>query len=96
MGWVNVIRFPAGYGIFSLRHRIQTALETTQTATELVPGALSLGLKRPGREADHFSPSSAEVRNPWNYTSTPQNVFMAWDLVKNRDYFTFTIAILLQ
>jgi hypothetical protein len=35
------------------------------------PGALSLGLKRPGREADHSPPSSAEVKNAWSYTSTP-------------------------
>jgi len=27
-----------------------------------VPGALSLGVKRPDREADHLSPSSAEVK----------------------------------
>jgi hypothetical protein len=33
--------------------------------------ALSLGLKRPGREADHSSPSSAEVKKVWSYTSTP-------------------------
>jgi hypothetical protein len=34
-------------------------------------GALSLGVKRPGRETDHSSPSSAEVKNAWRYTSTP-------------------------
>jgi hypothetical protein len=28
----------------------------------LVPGALSLGVKRPGCEADHSPPSSAEVK----------------------------------
>jgi hypothetical protein len=28
----------------------------------LVPGALSLGVKRPGRKADHSPPSSAEVK----------------------------------
>jgi hypothetical protein len=28
-----------------------------------VPGALSLGVKRPGREADYSPPSSAEVKN---------------------------------
>jgi len=33
------------------------------------PGALSLGVKRPGREADHSPPSSAEVKNAWSYTS---------------------------
>jgi hypothetical protein len=31
---------------------------------------LPLGVKRPGREADHSPPSSAEV-NEWSYTSTP-------------------------
>jgi hypothetical protein len=34
-------------------------------------GALSVGIKRPGREADHSPPSSAEVKIVWNYTSTP-------------------------
>jgi hypothetical protein len=36
-----------------------------------VPGDLSLGVKRPGREADHLPPSVAEVKNAWRYTSTP-------------------------
>jgi len=30
----------------------------------------SLGLKRPWREADN-SPSSAEIKNAWSYTSIP-------------------------
>jgi hypothetical protein len=42
-----------------------------QPLIEWVPGALSLGLKQPGREADHSPPSSAEVKNAWRYTSTP-------------------------
>jgi hypothetical protein len=33
--------------------------------------ALSLGVKRSGREADHSPPSRAEVKNAWRYTSTP-------------------------
>jgi len=37
-----------------------------------VPGALSLRVKWPGREADHSPSSSAEVKNAWSYTSTPQ------------------------
>jgi hypothetical protein len=36
-------------------------------------GGSSLG----GREADHSPPTSAEVKNTWIYTSTPQHVFMA-------------------
>jgi hypothetical protein len=34
-------------------------------------GAPSLGVKRPGREADHSPPASAEVNKMWIYTSTP-------------------------
>jgi hypothetical protein len=34
-------------------------------------GALSLGVKRPGREADHSPPASAEIKNAWVYTSAP-------------------------
>jgi len=36
-----------------------------------LPGPLSMGLKRPGCEADHSPPSSPEVKYAWNYTSTP-------------------------
>jgi len=43
----------------------------------MVPGALSLGIKLPGREANHSPPSSSEVKN-------------AWSLVKYRDNLTFT------
>jgi hypothetical protein len=41
-----------------------------------------LGVKRPGREADHSSPSSVDVKNAWRYASTPQYAFMAWCCVK--------------
>jgi hypothetical protein len=42
----------------------------------------------PGGKAYHSPPSSAEVKNAWSYTSTPQYIFMTWCLVKHRD-FTF-------
>jgi hypothetical protein len=58
----------------------------------MVPGTLSLEVKRPGREADHPPPSSAEVENAWSYTSTPQYVFMVWCLVKHRDNFIFYVG----
>jgi len=32
-----------------------------------------VGLRRPWREADHSSPSSAEVKNEWSFTSTLAN-----------------------
>jgi hypothetical protein len=73
---------------FCASHRM--ALGSIQPSIQWVPGALSLGVKRPGREADHSPPSSAEV-NVWSYTSTPLYAFMAWCLVKHRDNFTFTL-----
>jgi hypothetical protein len=39
------------------------ALGPTKPHIEWVPGALSLRVKRPGREADNSLPSSAEVKN---------------------------------
>jgi hypothetical protein len=49
-------------GIFLFTTASRTALEPTQPPIQWVPGALSLGVKRPGREADHSSPSNAEVK----------------------------------
>jgi hypothetical protein len=35
-----------------------------------VPGALSIGVKKPTHKADHPSPFNAEIMNVWSYTST--------------------------
>jgi hypothetical protein len=40
-------------------------------------GAVSPGIKRPGSEADHPPPASAEVKKMWIYTSTVPYTFMA-------------------
>jgi hypothetical protein len=55
------VRFPAGARNFLFTTASRTALEPTQFPIQWVPEALSLGVKRPGREADHSPPSSAEV-----------------------------------
>jgi hypothetical protein len=39
------------------------ALGSTLPPIQWVPGALSVGIKRPGRECDHSPPSSDEVGN---------------------------------
>jgi hypothetical protein len=94
-GWtIGVLGFDSrrGLGIFLFTTASRTALEPTQPLIQWVPGSLSLGVKRPGREADHSLPSSAEVKNAWSYTSTPQYVFMASCLVQHRDNFTFTLS----
>jgi hypothetical protein len=38
-------------------------LGSTQPPIHWVTGALSRGVKRPGREEEHSSPSSADVKN---------------------------------
>jgi len=40
----------------------------------------------------HPPQSSAEIKNAWSYTSTPQYIFIVWYLVKARYNFTFTIS----
>jgi hypothetical protein len=49
----------------------RTALGPTQPPFQWLSGALSLGVKRLVRGADHSPPSSAEVKNAWSYTSIP-------------------------
>jgi hypothetical protein len=57
-------------GIFLFTTASRTALGLTQPPIQWVPGALSPGVKWPGREADRSPPSSAEVKNAWSYTSS--------------------------
>jgi hypothetical protein len=59
-----------GLGIFLFTTASRPTLGPTQPPVQWVPGALSLGVKRPRREAEHSPPSSAEVKNAWSYTST--------------------------
>jgi hypothetical protein len=53
---------PSGAGNFSLRHHVQTDPGAHPTSYPKVTGDLPLGVKRPGREGDHSTPSSAEVK----------------------------------
>jgi hypothetical protein len=56
------VRIPAGgLGILLFDTVSRSALGPTQPPIRWVPGALSLGVKRLGREADHSPPSNAEV-----------------------------------
>jgi hypothetical protein len=62
---------------FSFLHVVQTGSGAHQPHIQWIPGALSPVIKRSGREADHSTPSNAEVKNTWVYTFTPPYVFMA-------------------
>jgi hypothetical protein len=56
---------------FLSRHRVQTGSGAHSAPIEWVPKALSLGVKRPGRESDHSPPSSAEVECMELYDHSP-------------------------
>jgi hypothetical protein len=64
-----------GSRIFSTSSR--PVLGPTQPPIKWLSWALSLGVKRPGRETDHSPPVSAEVKKTWIYTSIPTYAFMA-------------------
>jgi hypothetical protein len=80
-----VVRVPAGAGNFSLHHRVQIGSGAQPVSYPMGTGALSLGLKRPGREADHSPTSSAEIKNAWSYTALPQHAFVTWCSVKAQE-----------
>jgi hypothetical protein len=80
----SAVGIATGYGLDgrgSILGRDKTCLFSTASRIALGPssllpngyrGALSPGVKRPGREADNSPPTSAEVKNTWIYT----HVFM--------------------
>jgi hypothetical protein len=53
---------------------------------EGVPGSLPPGIKRPGREADHSPPSSAEFKNSPSMSS--------WRLVQHRGKYILFLSYL--
>jgi hypothetical protein len=58
------VRSPVGAKIFPLVSASRPALGPTQPPVKWVQGVLSPGVKaRPGLDADHSHPSSAEVKN---------------------------------
>jgi hypothetical protein len=56
------VRSPEEAGNFLFTIASITAVGPTQPPIQWIPGALSLGVKRPRRETDHSLPTSAEVK----------------------------------
>jgi hypothetical protein len=69
-------RMIGGWEFFS-RHHVQPSSGAHPDSYPMGTGALSLEVKRPGRETNHSPPSSAEVKNAWNYPFTSQYAFRA-------------------
>jgi hypothetical protein len=66
--WVNV----KGKKLFlylTKHHAIKTYWDGALGGSGQPPIQWVAGVKRPGREADHSPPSSAEVMNAWNMSS---------------------------
>jgi len=53
----------------SLLQNFQTGSESLPASYSLDTGCSFSGVKRPGHEADHEPPSSAEYQNEWRYNS---------------------------
>jgi hypothetical protein len=72
----------------------RSSQEYNQTPIQWGPGALSQGVKWPGREADHSHQYIAEIKNggaipPLLRTSS----WLSASLIKHRDTFIFTLQI---
>jgi hypothetical protein len=95
-GWtIGILGFDPrrGLGIFLFTTASRTALGPTQTPIQWVPGGLSLEVKRPGREANHSRPSSAEVEERVElYLHSPNTSPWRGAQLKHRDNFTFTFT----
>jgi len=70
-------------GFFSLCHQVQTSSGAHPASCPMCKGASSSEVKRPEREANHSPPFSVKIKYGWNYTSTPQCIFMAWCIIKH-------------
>jgi hypothetical protein len=82
--------FPQGLGIFLFTTASRQALEPTQPVIQRVTVALSLGVKRPWREADHSPPYSAEVKECMKiYLHSYNTPSWRGAQLKHRDNFTF-------
>jgi hypothetical protein len=76
---------------FPLLHVVQTGSGACLASHPVGTGGSFPGVKLPRREADHWSPTSAEIKNTWIYISTFPYVF-----IKHRDNFTCSLSLSLM
>jgi len=61
----------SGYTLSSSPKHPHELCSSTRHPTQQIPGTLHLRVKWQGHEDNHSPPSSAQLRNEWQYTSTP-------------------------
>jgi hypothetical protein len=90
------VRFSAGAGDFSLHHRVQNGSGAHPPSYSMGTRGSFVGVKWPGREADHSPHLVPRSKNAWSYTSTPpirlHGVVLC--LEKQRDNFIWLSIIL--
>jgi hypothetical protein len=90
--WAPKLGFDFRVGtVFKFSIASTKALEPTQSPIKLVADAVSLGVKRQGREADHSPPSSADVKNVGALRRLSIGLH---GTVKKRDSFLYVILFL--
>lgn len=72
-----LIRFLAHVRDFSHIRSVQSGFEPTPPLMHSLPGYASPTLKQPGREGEHSTGSSVNVKNAYSYTSAPPYAFTA-------------------
>jgi hypothetical protein len=85
---------PGGdWGFFSSPPRPERLWGPPSRLSSGYQGILSVGVKRPGREADHSPPTSAEVKELVElYIHSPDTPSWRGAQLKHRDNFTFAFT----
>jgi hypothetical protein len=79
--------------VFLFTTMSRPALGPTKPPIQCVAGALTLGVKQPGHEAENSPPFCVEVKNGQNDTFTHTYIFMVWCLIKHWKTFTEIIYL---
>jgi hypothetical protein len=97
MGWTTTEPdFDSQQGkTFFSSYCVHISSEAHPASCPIGTGGFSPGVKQLGHDAHHSSPSSVKVKNVWNCDSISLYVFMAQCFIRHRDYFSYTISILI-
>jgi hypothetical protein len=92
LGIMHGLTFPSflpSFLIFSLHHCVQTDSGSYPASYPAGSRNFLRGVKRPGREANHSHPYSAEVKTEWSYISTPPYIFMVASIPRISSWMKF-------